>query len=67
VTELLSSFDAAKIVGISGQGIRAAAERGDVPVAFITAGGKRLFRREDVECFARMRQRRLEIVRRKSR
>ena len=30
MTELLSSFDAAKIVGISGQGIRAAAERGAI-------------------------------------
>ncbi len=67
MTELLSSFDAAKVVGISGQGIRSAAERGDIPVAYITAGGKRLFRREDIENFAKVRRERLAIARRNSR
>ncbi len=64
MTELLSSFDAAKIVGISGQGIRAAAERGAIPVAFVTAGGRRLFKREDIEEFARARQEQLTLRRR---
>lgn len=52
----LSSGDAAKITGLTTQAIILAAEEGRLPTAFRTAGGIRIFRREDVEHFAQVRE-----------
>jgi len=54
----MTTGDAAKLAQISNQAVLVAAEQGRLPVAFRTVGGFRLFRREDVERFAALRQRR---------
>lgn len=55
-SKYLSSGDAAKITGLTSQAIILAAEEGRLPTAFRTAGGIRIFRREDVEHFAKARE-----------
>ncbi len=57
--EYLTTGDAAKATGITTMGIKAASDRGDLPVAAITRGGIRLFRPEDVERFKKARERNL--------
>jgi DNA-binding transcriptional MerR regulator len=54
--EYLTSGDAAKETGLTGMGIKAAANRGDLPVAAITRGGIRLFKAEDVQRFKQDRE-----------
>jgi len=53
----LTTGDAAKEMRMTTQGVISAAKAGRLPVACHTAGGVRLFRREDVERFAAERAR----------
>jgi DNA-binding transcriptional MerR regulator len=55
-SEFMTAGDAAKEVGITAMGIKAAADRGALPVAATTSGGIRLFRRIDVENFKKARE-----------
>jgi excisionase family DNA binding protein len=50
----LNTSVTARIIGIAEATVRSAADRGDLPTVR-TAGGARLFRRRDVEEFARRR------------
>ena len=54
--EYLTSGDVAKETGFTPMGIKAASDRGELPVAAITRGGIRLFKLEDVEKFKRDRE-----------
>jgi hypothetical protein len=55
--EYLTAGDVAKEVGdITAMGVKAASERGDLPVAAITRGGVRLYRIEDVKHFKESRE-----------
>jgi hypothetical protein len=57
--EFLTVADVGRLVGLSSDGVRVAAESGRLRVAAHTAGGKiRLFTREDVEAFKRDRSKR---------
>lgn len=47
LTQLLSPSDAAKLLGVTPAAVVAMAKRGSLP-HLQTAGGRRLFRREDV-------------------
>jgi excisionase family DNA binding protein len=51
--DLMTSSDAARILGLSSDMVRLLARRGALPIAARTIGGVRLFRREDVERVAR--------------
>jgi hypothetical protein len=53
--QLLEANDAARLVGLSRDGVVSAAERGALPVFARTPRGLRLFRVEDVERFAQAR------------
>jgi DNA-binding transcriptional MerR regulator len=53
--EFLTASDVGKLVRLTPASIRAAADSGRLPVAARTPGGVRLFRRSDVEEFARER------------
>lgn len=55
VAEYLTPGDAAQILGLSPAGVRLAADEGRLKVAATTAGGIRLFLRDDVERFKRER------------
>jgi hypothetical protein len=48
----LTVADAARVTKLSPAGFKAAADRGEIPIAARTRRGNRLFRPEDVECFA---------------
>ena len=50
--EFLSSADAARILNITPAGVRVAALQKRLRVAAVTAGGVRLFARDDVERYA---------------
>jgi excisionase family DNA binding protein len=56
-TDFMTTGDAAKKIGVTSQAIITAADEGRLPVAFRTAGGTRIFRREDVERFLLARDR----------
>ena len=53
--QLLTAADAARILGVVPATVRVMALSGRLPVAAMTEGGIRLFRREDVERLARER------------
>jgi len=53
--EFLTAADAGRLVGLTPDGIRAAAARGDLRVAVRTPGGMSLYSRADVEAFKRAR------------
>lgn len=53
--ELLTTADAARLLGITPATVRVHADHGRLPVAVRTQGQMRLFRREDVENFRRAR------------
>lgn len=57
--QLLSTADAARILDLTPNAVRAAAKTGRLKVAQETVGGIRLFRRSDVEAFAKAREERL--------
>ena len=54
--EYLTAGDAAKEAKITAMGIKAASDRGDLPVAAITRGGIRLYRLHDVAKFIESRK-----------
>lgn len=58
VTEFLTPAEAARILNLTPDGVRLAADTGRLPVAARTASGRRLFSREQVEAFKRDRARR---------
>jgi excisionase family DNA binding protein len=53
--DLLNVSDAARLIGISSAGVRALADRGQLPVWRRTVGGMRLFVRRDVESLMKQR------------
>ena len=63
MTELLSTFDAAKMVGISGQAVREAARRGEITPTHMTQGGRLLFTAEEISRWQAQRERRQETLR----
>ena len=55
MTELLQSSDVAKLLGLTPEGVRAAARQGRIRPVARTAGGVRLFSLESVNDFKRER------------
>jgi excisionase family DNA binding protein len=53
---LLTAADAARILGVVPARVRQLANEGQLPPAATTVGGTRLFRREDVEQLAEVRE-----------
>jgi excisionase family DNA binding protein len=47
----LGTREVAKLTGLSESTITRAADRGDLPIALVTPGGHRRFRREDIDRF----------------
>jgi DNA-binding transcriptional MerR regulator len=54
--EFLTAGDAAKETGLTAMGVKAASDRGALPVAAMTRGGIRLYRPEDVARFKKDRK-----------
>ena len=54
----LSANDAARILKVTAQSVHQMVRRGDLPVAGETESGIRLFRRDDVEALATVREER---------
>lgn len=52
----LEPADAGRLVGLTGAGLNAAADRGHLPIAARTTRGTRLYRLADVQAFATRRR-----------
>lgn len=57
MNQFLLSIDAARLLRLSPAGVRDLARKGVLPVAEVTEGGVRLFRRADVERLREARRR----------
>jgi predicted site-specific integrase-resolvase len=56
VAELLTPAEAGKLLDITPNGVRKASDQGRLKVAALTASGRRLYRRVDVEKFMKKRE-----------